>query len=126
MTGKVGQTPFKLLLDTCVWGGARQELAATGYDVIWIGDWNKDPGDEEILAVAYAENRIVVTLDKDFGELAVVWGKPDHGIIRLVSISARQQAQYCLFILNHYQQELQNGAILTVQRDRVRIRLSQP
>ena len=38
---------------------------------------NEDPGDEEILATAYAEGRILITLDKDFGELAVVWRSPD-------------------------------------------------
>ena len=38
---------------------------------MWFGDWSRDPGDEEILAIADQERRILVTLDKDFGELAV-------------------------------------------------------
>ncbi len=29
---------MKLLLDTCVWGGAKAELQAAGHDVIWTGD----------------------------------------------------------------------------------------
>lgn len=32
------------LLDTCVWGGARQVLEAAGHEVIWSGDWPEDPG----------------------------------------------------------------------------------
>jgi predicted nuclease of predicted toxin-antitoxin system len=56
----------KLLLDTCIWGGAVDALKAAGHDVIWAGDWPADPGDEEILALAYQENRILITLDKDF------------------------------------------------------------
>ena len=123
MTSSSRQESVKLLLDTCVWGGACQELETAGYDVIWSGDWDTDPGDEEILAQAHAEDRIIVTLDKDFGELVIVRGKPHHGIVRLVGIPARQQAKYCLFVFKHYSKELKQGAILTVQRERVRIRL---
>ena len=43
---------MRLLLDTCVWGGAKESLLAEGHDVVWSGDWSEDPGDEEILARA--------------------------------------------------------------------------
>jgi hypothetical protein len=46
--------------------------------VIWAGEWAEDPGDDEILARAHREGRVLVTLDKDFGELAVVHGQPRH------------------------------------------------
>lgn len=46
-----------ILLDSCVWGGARAQLAAADHDVIWAGDWPEDPGDEEILARAHTEGR---------------------------------------------------------------------
>jgi len=45
----------KVLLDTCVWGGVKQVLTRAGHDVIWSGDWETDPGDEEILAAAHSE-----------------------------------------------------------------------
>jgi len=113
---------MKLLLDTCVWSKARLELEAAGHDVIWSGDWERDPGDSEILARAYREGRILVTLDKDFGELVVVKGLKHSGIIRLVNLSATQQAQACLRVVERYGNELQSGAIATVEVDRVRIR----
>ena len=56
---------MKLLLDACVWGGACPELEAAGYDVVWAGSWPTDPGDEQILARAHHEGRVLVTLDKD-------------------------------------------------------------
>lgn len=56
---------MRLLLDTCMWGGARQELEAAGHDVVATVDWEKDPGDEEILAQAFRERRVLITLDKD-------------------------------------------------------------
>jgi len=61
---------LKVLLDTCVWGGVRKALSDAGHDVVWAGDWTTDPGDEEILHRAHQETRVLVTLDKDFGELA--------------------------------------------------------
>ena len=54
---------MKLLLDTCVWGGVLNILKSSGRDVLWAGDWPEDPGDEEIFASAYEENRILITLD---------------------------------------------------------------
>jgi predicted nuclease of predicted toxin-antitoxin system len=113
---------MKLLLDTCVWGGAKKTLEATGHDVIWSGDWSEDPGDEEILAKAHNEDRILVTLDKDFGELAILKGKPHSGIIRLVNLPARQQGVVCLRVIKSYGQALQSGAIITVEPGRIRIR----
>ena len=113
---------MKILLDTCVWGGTIKILEASGHDVVWTGNWSKDPGDEEILTLAHDETRILVTLDKDFGELAIVKGKPHSGILRLVNLSARQQGLICLRVLEAYAQELMAGAIVTAESSRVRIR----
>jgi len=113
---------FRLLLDTCVWGGAKSELAAGGHDVVWTGDLKEDPGDEEILAQALREQRILVTLDKDFGELAIVRELPHAGIIRLVNVAARRQAAVCQQILVKHGEELLAGAIVTAEPGRLRIR----
>jgi predicted nuclease of predicted toxin-antitoxin system len=112
---------MKLLLDTCVWGGAKVELSANGHDVVWTGDLPVDPGDEEILAQAYREGRILITLDKDFGELAIVHGKAHCGIVRLVNIRAKQQAKMCELVLAKHAYELLRGAIVTAESTRLRI-----
>jgi predicted nuclease of predicted toxin-antitoxin system len=112
----------RLLIDACVWGGCVKELAGTGHDVVWAGDWPHDPGDEEILTQAHREGRIVVTLDKDFGELAVVHGIPHAGIIRLVRIATRQQGRICRYLLEHHAADLVPGTIITVEPGRLRIR----
>lgn len=115
---------MKLLLDSCVWGGALRELEEAEYDTVWSGNWAKDPGDEEIIAYAYREDRVLITLDKDFGELAILRGIPHHSIIRLVNFSARDQASICKHILTLYEEELKSGAIITAEPWRVRIRTS--
>jgi predicted nuclease of predicted toxin-antitoxin system len=112
----------KLLLDACVWGGAVDPLRAAGHDVIWAGAWDIDPGDDDILARAHQEGRVLVTLDKDFGELAVVRGQPHTGIVRLVMWSALQQPSICLTVLTRYGTELEAGAIVTVEPGRIRVR----
>ncbi|MDE2778874.1 MAG: DUF5615 family PIN-like protein [Chloroflexota bacterium] len=58
---------MRLLLDSCVWGGVISVLEAAGHDVDWVGNWEEDPGDDNILAHALAFGQILVTLDKDFG-----------------------------------------------------------
>jgi predicted nuclease of predicted toxin-antitoxin system len=113
---------MKVLLDACVWGGARGELAATGHDVVWAGDRSENPGDEEILIRAHSEGRILVTLDKDFGEVAIVRGIAHSGIIRLVNLGARQQGKVCGQVLAKYGKELLSGAMITAEPGRVRIR----
>lgn len=77
---------MRLLLDTCVARAAVEALEAAGHDVEWTGAWPSDPGDDEILTHAAAENRVFITLDKDFGELAVVHRRPHCGILRLVPV----------------------------------------
>lgn len=117
---------MKILLDTCVWGGAKTVLTEAGHDVIWVGDWPADPGDAEILKYAYREARTLVTLDKDFGELAVVRRQPHCGIVRLVNLRARQQGPTCVAILSKYETELEVGAIVTVDHRRIRVRPADP
>ncbi len=115
---------MKVLLDTCVWGGARNSLLTAGHDVVWAGDWSEDPGDEEILAKANSEGRVLITLDKDFGELAIMRGSPHAGIVRLVNIPAPKQGPLAALLLERYKRELQSAAILTATESRVRIRLA--
>ncbi|HZW32477.1 MAG TPA: DUF5615 family PIN-like protein [Isosphaeraceae bacterium] len=114
---------MRILLDTCVWGGALAELQAAGHDTVWVGQWDQDPGDEAILAHALAEGRILVTLDKDFGELAIARGLPHGGILRLANFAARQQANACLHVLGLHGAELEAGAILTAEPGVLRVRL---
>jgi len=115
---------MRLLMDTCVWGGVCKELQNQGHDVIWAGDWPEDPGDDEILERAYREDRVLVTLDKDFGELAIVRGKPHAGIIRLVNLGTSQQAVTCLRVIKLHEDNLKAGAIVTAESNRLRVRLS--
>ena len=113
---------MKVLLDACVWGGAAVVLRAAGHEVETVADWPADPGDEEILARTLQASQVLITLDKDFGELAVVRQLPHHGIVRLVALSAKRQGVAAVEALAKYGAELGSGAIVTVESSRVRVR----
>ena len=114
----------RILLDTCVWGGTLETLKQEGHEVDWSGLWPTDPGDLEILNHAHREKQILVTLDKDFGELAIVKGHPHHGMIRLVGFRARELAEIVLEILARHEQALLNSAIIVATPSKIRVRKS--
>ena len=113
---------MKVLLDTCVWSGAKKVLTDAGYDTLWVGDFLQDPGDEVIINLAFKENRVLITLDKDFGELAVVKGMPHRGIIRIVDHAALEQGPVCVRVLEKYNEDLKKSALITVDKSRIRVR----
>lgn len=50
-------------------------------DVLFVGESIPEVADENVLAFANEENRILITADKDFGELIFKLGKSSAGII---------------------------------------------
>ena len=113
---------MKVLLDSCVAAQAPDVVRLAGHDVTWAGDWPKDPGDDEILARAFAESRVLATIDKDFGELVIAKGGAHAGLIRLVGFRARDQGPALVRLLATYERELSDRAILTAEPWRVRVR----
>ena len=93
---------MKLLLDACMCRHAVEFLRSAEHDVEWVGEWDADPGDAEILRQAYSNQRILVTLDKDFGEFAVLRDTPHCGIVRIARLAAREQGLRCEAALKRY------------------------
>ncbi len=58
-------------------------LMKHGYNVIFVGDWKKSASDNEVLEKAYKEKRVLITDDKDFGELIFRLGRKSAGVILL-------------------------------------------
>jgi predicted nuclease of predicted toxin-antitoxin system len=112
----------KLLVDACMSRQLAEGLRAAGHDVTAVADWPADPGDEAILAVARKEARVVVTRDKDFGTLAVQFGASHQGVLQIRRIPLRMQTQICLQALSSHETELQEGAIVTIQPGRIRVK----
>ena len=63
-------------------GDAVMAIKANGHDIVWIRTAAPGSADQEILAWAARESRVLLTFDKDFGELAWHVGLPaSSGII---------------------------------------------
>ena len=61
---------------------AVEALRADGHDVSWIRTEAPGIPDEAVLARAHADGRVLLTFDKDFGELVLKRGaRASHGII---------------------------------------------
>lgn len=61
-----------------------QRLRREGLDVRWVQEDFPGVRDEEVLEAAAQDGRVLLTFDKDFGELAFRWGLPaDSGVILL-------------------------------------------
>ena len=58
-------------------------LRGKGLDVTWVGEVDKQMSDSTVCRIADSEQRIIVTNDKDFGEIVFFQKKVFHGIILL-------------------------------------------
>ena len=59
-------------------------LKRQGFDILSIGAENKSITDKEIMNIAIEEQRIILTFDRDYGELIFKYDyKPDKGVIYL-------------------------------------------
>ena len=113
---------MKFLLDSCISSFAVEDLKDSGFDVLWIPEIGKDPGDEAIIKKAFDEGWVLVTADKDFGELVFVFDKPHSTIIRLVDIPAKEQGKFLLRLIETHKNDIEKKALITVERFRVRVR----
>ena len=79
---------MRLLANENFPGDAIIALRDAGHDVVWIRTEAPGSSDGDVLARAQRENRILITFDKDFGELAFRAGLPASSGIVLFRISA--------------------------------------
>lgn len=114
---------MKFLLDVCSSSHSlRRLLVEGGHDVRLVSETDPRASDETVLAMAYEGGSIVITEDKDFGELIAVQRRPHSGIIRFLELSVSEQVAAMQEVLNRYRNELESGAVMVVTRGRIRIR----
>jgi len=79
--------------------------------------------DEELLNIAYLEQRFMLTHDSDFGTLAIHQGKKCFGIIyiRVKNLHPQNVIRVCQQLLK-IEIDLAPGALIVVEESRLRIR----
>jgi predicted nuclease of predicted toxin-antitoxin system len=75
-------------------------LRAAQHDVRWIRDSTPGIQDAEVLALAMTEHRILLTFDKDFGELAFHAGLPASCGVILFRASAPSAAELAQIVVH--------------------------
>lgn len=114
---------MRLLADENIPRAALSALAHAGHDIASIGKTAPGAPDEDVIARADAERRILLTFDKDFGELAFRAGlSPSSGVIlvRFVPTSAEEVAALLTSALASRRDWA--GHFVVIERDRVRLR----
>lgn len=118
------QQRLRILTDENISPRVVSFLRKSGFDVWDVKEegWNGSD-DHALLERAYSDGRFILTLDSDFGTLAINEGKPFYGIIYLRLRSSRYES--CIRVLKQlFDQEIdmEPGMILVVDESRVRIR----
>lgn len=72
---------MRILVDECVFKPLVDALQNAAHDVVWARQIAHGASDEEILALAYQDGRVIVTEDKDFGTLTIRLKRPCVGLI---------------------------------------------
>jgi len=112
---------MRFLVDRCAGKTIADWLRLQGHDVVESRERGPDPGDSVLLDWAANEARVLVTIDTDFGQLVFFDRRPHAGLIRLPDVRASQRVLLMEHILARYTAELEQGLIITVQNDRIRI-----
>jgi predicted nuclease of predicted toxin-antitoxin system len=71
------------LVDECVDTGLVSHLRAAGHDVVYMAEVAPRDGDAEVVARAHEEQRLLLTEDKDFGDLVFRGGRSVPGVVLL-------------------------------------------
>ena len=79
------------LVNRCTGHRLTQWLQSQGHNALGARELGPDPGDRALLERAVSENRILINMDKDFGELIHLHSRPHTGLIRLPEVRMAQR-----------------------------------
>jgi predicted nuclease of predicted toxin-antitoxin system len=87
---------MRFLVDECCDFAVVKALQTAGYDVMCVSDIMPRADDSEVIELAVREKRIVVTEDKDFGQLIYAYGHKIPGVFfKISNISSQEHCRRC-------------------------------
>lgn len=113
---------MRLLADECCDTGLVYALRNDGHDVRYAMESMRGANDEDILQQALNEQRILLTEDKDFGELVYRLKLPAFGIVllRFANYQHDLKIQRLRTLFAHQPERLEN-AFVVLEADKMRI-----
>jgi len=116
----------KFLLDENQSPRIAEVLAEAGHDVIHVRDIGRRASpDEQVLDAAREADRVVISADTDFGELLAASNAAGPSILLLRRQEQRRAHEIAALILVNLDDvvaDLQSGAVVVIDDERIRIR----
>lgn len=114
---------MKFLIDESVEFPIVQFLRRAGHDVVAVCEGSAGIHDEEVLASAHNEKRILVTNDKDFGMLIYYQRMKHSGVVllRLMDEDAQRKIDKIRVLLEQHGDQI-SDAFVVVEKAAIRIR----
>jgi predicted nuclease of predicted toxin-antitoxin system len=113
----------KFLVDENIDEEITDGLRSDGHIVLSVSETKPSIADTEVMTIANSESALLLTADKDFGELIFLQELPSYGVvfIRLAELSIPRQMNRISMVINNYSDSL-IGRFTVITKDRVRIR----
>jgi predicted nuclease of predicted toxin-antitoxin system len=114
---------MRLLANENIPGDVVAALRQAGHEVIWVRTDAPGSSDPDVLNWAQAEDRVLVTFDKDFGELAFRFGLPASSGIVLFRVTASSSAALANLVVKAFEAQIDwTGHFVVVEQDRIRVK----
>jgi len=109
---------MRFLVDECKGPAVAKWLQGLHHDVFSVYDEARGLDDESIIEKANLENYILVTNDKNFGELVFRMRKPHKGVILLRLEDERSEKKIAVLqrVLESYSDKLVNNFIIVTEK----------
>lgn len=109
---------MKFVVDECTGAAVAQHLGASGHDVVAVAEIMGQAEERTILDMAVEEIRILITNDKDFGELVFRQRFSHCGVLllRLQDDSAQNRVRVVKSVLDEYGHMLKGNFVTATER----------
>lgn len=112
----------KFLANENVPGEVVEAAREAGHDLAWIAESSPGADDDGILATALADDRVLLTFDKDFGEMAFWQGKTATCGVLLLRPRVRSPSYLARFLLGVLGQSVTwEGNFCVAQEGKLRV-----
>jgi predicted nuclease of predicted toxin-antitoxin system len=114
---------LRFLVDVNAGLAVATALRDAGHDVLFVGDLDWRMPDVDLLSLANREERILLTMDTDFGDLIYSSGLAHTGILllRMPGASRLEKIQVVEEIIHHYGDQLP-GHFCVYRQGKLRVR----
>ena len=114
---------MNLLADESIDKPIVDRLRQDGHSVLYIADFAPSIDDDTVLQRANQNSALLITADKDFGELVFRQGRIHVGVVlvRLANLPSQAKARIVSTVFARHRNELLN-AFSVISPERVRIR----